>query len=428
MARTGCAVVTGLALIAALTGCGDDQARGPISPEELRGTEIDYLYFTDGPEEQVTRDLITRFESETGTKVNLTLVPVDQIGTTIEERTKAGHPPHVARVLTVIPHRAQVIDLRPYLRDPTFTESFLPELRPATTDRDGALLGVASDLTVNGPLINVDMFRRAGVDVPTGDTRWTWDELVAAATRVRQATGAEHAVALDRTGHRLSGLINQWGTTWFDPQGKPALDVGTATTAIQSLADLHRNETMPSKLWLGQDPTYQDALSMFLAQDVPVLFTGNWVISKLAGVARFRWQAVPNPHIQRSAAFPGGKYMIAFKKSGNPAAAAAFIEWMNSHDHQLEYVSRSFFLPTRKVLLAKGTRYPQRHEDMAVFNRATEDIGADEFATNASSLFFPLSRSIETEFASVLRGERTAASAADRLRQESERIFREKSG
>lgn len=427
MARAGRTVVTGITMVAALTACGlfDDKSPSPISPEDLRGAEINYLSFTDGLEEQVTRDLITKFETETGARVNLSLVRPEEIGAIIEQRAAEGQPPHVARVLSVSPHRQRLSDLRPYLHDSTLPDSFLPNIKAAITGRDGEMLAAPSDLTVNGPLINVDLFRKAGVELPTADTSWTWDELVARAVEVQRANNTPHAIALDTTGHRLSGLINQWGTAPFDAEGRPGLDVAKATKAFEELARLHREGVMPTSLWLG-DPLYPDAKSMFIAQDVPVLFSGNWVISQLNTAAKFRWQAVPNPHVERSAGFPGGKYLVAFRESDNPAAAAAFIEWMTSQDHQQEYVSRSLFMPTRKDLVGR-VRYPQRHEDMAVFSRAIGQIGPSEFASNASPAFSQLSGVIIAQFVAVLRAERTPAEAAATIRSESERLYRETS-
>ena len=47
------------------------------------------------------------------------------------------------------------------------------------------MYAVPSDLTINGPMINVDAFKKAGVAVPT---KWTWDQLVTDAKKVAAPT------------------------------------------------------------------------------------------------------------------------------------------------------------------------------------------------------------------------------------------------
>ena len=65
-------------------------------------------------------------------------------------------------------------------------------------------LAVPSDITMNGPFINVDAFNEAGVAMPT---EWTWDEMIAAATEVQEANGMEFALAIDKSGHRISTVL-----------------------------------------------------------------------------------------------------------------------------------------------------------------------------------------------------------------------------
>ena len=77
---------TALCLSAALMACSpgttEDEPAAPsgdgtIDPAEFEGKTLEYVYFTDGPDEEATRELIADFEEETGATVELSIVPFD---------------------------------------------------------------------------------------------------------------------------------------------------------------------------------------------------------------------------------------------------------------------------------------------------------------------------------------------------------------
>src|SRR5688572_1747835 len=87
--------------LAALTGCGnpgqsaDDSSSAPkdtkIDPASFKGKTLTYVYFTDGPDEQATRSLIGKFEGETGAKVNLQILPFDELQNSLQARLSGGN-------------------------------------------------------------------------------------------------------------------------------------------------------------------------------------------------------------------------------------------------------------------------------------------------------------------------------------------------
>ncbi|MBP2475259.1 alpha-1,4-digalacturonate transport system substrate-binding protein [Crossiella equi] len=429
MARAFSAV---LALLVFLTSCspgdpeiGQPEDGRPARPEELRGVELNYLYFTDGPDELATRAIAEKFEQATGARVNLQLVAYADLERTLQARLAGDNPPDVARTQDLNAYRNDLLNLRPYLSDPAFADAFLDDASRAVRGPSGELLGVPSDLTVNAPFVNLDLFEKAGVPVPE---RWTWPELVAAAQKVKQATGKPFALAMDKSGHRLATVLSQFGTTFFDLEGRPALDVAKATKALALFTGLHEDGSMSKDFWLESGSRYKGANEIFLAQDAPVYFSGNWQVSQLVSNSAFRWAAAPNPCAERCGGFPGGKYMVSFKQSKHRAAAAAFIEWMNAAQRQRELVAKAQFLPTRKDLVNTGVNYPERLEDMRLLINEVRQVPAEAYTTNASAAFVRTANALRDEVSKVLSGQGTPEDAARAVRTVSERAYAEAGG
>ncbi|MGH3727388.1 MAG: ABC transporter substrate-binding protein, partial [Micromonosporaceae bacterium] len=212
-----------LAGLVALAACAPGTSADSDAPKpgstDFKGKTMTYVYFTDGPDEQVTRDRIAAFEKQTGAKVNLQVVPYADLEQSLQARLSGGEPPDVARLTDVHPFAGDLVDLRDFLGK-DYGSAFLPGQVKAASGQGGELLAVPSDLTINGPFVNVDQFKKAGVDVPE---KWTWDELLAAAKKVQKANKTEFALALDKSGHRAATVLSQYGTVMIGPDGKEAV-------------------------------------------------------------------------------------------------------------------------------------------------------------------------------------------------------------
>lgn len=382
------------------------------------GNELTYVYFTDGPDEQATRDLIAQFEERTGASVELQIVPFDNLEQQLQARLSGGNAPDVARLTNLVPFRGDLLDLRAAGQD--IGDEFLDVADEYVTGPNGELQAVPSDLTMNGPLVNTDQFEAAGVPLPSADDPWTWDELVAGARQVQQANGTEYALAFDKSGHRLAGLFSQFGTDYFAPDGSVELDRGRATEAVTLFTDLHRQGAMPADFWLESGTRYEGANDIFLAQDVPVYISGNWQVSQFAETADFGWAAIPNPCAERCGGFPGGKFMAAFQQSDNQELAAEFIAFMNSRQSQEQFARASLFLPTRTDLIESGIEYPQRSADMNVFLADVRATPEDAYPSYFSPAFDTTAQAVVEEMGAAIADQQSPAETVDRIREEAQ--------
>jgi alpha-1,4-digalacturonate transport system substrate-binding protein len=403
---------------------GDNQSSAPtkIDWSSFKGQKLTYVYFTDGPDEQATRERIAAFEKETGATVNLQLVPFADLEKTLQARLAGNSVPEVARVQNWHPYTDGLVDLTRYFGK-DYPGEFIPGEAKSAVDAQGHMFAAPSDLTMNGPFVNVDAFQRAGVPVPTGG--WTWDQMVADAKKVAEANHMESALAIDKSGHRVSTLLSQFGTSMIGPDGQEALDPAKAQKALGSLTDLMKSGAMSKDFWLESGSKYKGGNDMFLAQAVPVYLSGNWQVAQFAKSAKFNWAAVPNPCAERCGGYPGQKYMVAFKNSAKPDLGAAFVQWMNRAENQRALDQQSGWLPTRKDLTSSGIDYPQRAADMKVFLGEVAKTPEDTYPGATHGAFTGSATALVSEIAKVVAGQQDVATAVAKVKEQVAQLVRE---
>ena len=406
----------------ALAGCAPGQPSATTGPAATGAPtaaadaprELTYVYFTDGPDEAATRTLITQFEQEKDAKVNLEVVPYANLEQTLQARLAGNNAPDVARVAGLGPWLDDLADLSAVKTE--LDGAFLKGSDAFTHDEAGNPIAVFSDLTMNGPLVNVDLFEKAGVAYPKVGEKWTWAEMVAAAKQVKQSQGTEYGIAIDISAHRLSTMFSQFGTTLFAGDGtEPNWDVAKGAEAIEQFVALNNDETMPKDVFLQAGSKYAAPADVFLAQQVPVYISGNWQVASLSQKANFNWAAAPNPCEERCGGFPGGKFMVGFKQGKNVPLAAEFIAFMNSADAQTHMAVEANFLPTRNDLIEKGIQYTNRGDDMKVFLADVALTPEDTYPSNFSPVFGATGREVIAEIGQVMQGDKTAQEASEAI-------------
>lgn len=405
----------------ALAGCAPgqpatttDPAPGGQTADANAPRELTYVYFTDGPDEAATRTLIEQFEQEHDATVNLEVVPYANLEQTLQARLAGNNAPDVARVSGLGPWLEDLADLSAAKDD--LDGQFIAGSDAFTHDADGNPIAVFSDLTMNGPLVNVDLFEKAGVSYPKLGEKWTWDEMVAAAKQVKESQGTEYGIAIDISAHRLSTMFSQYGTTFFAGDGlQPNWDVTKGAAAIEQFVALNNDETMPKDVFLQAGSKYAAPADVFLAQQVPVYISGNWQVASLSSKADFNWAAAPNPCAERCGGFPGGKFMVGFKQGKNVPLAAEFIAFMNSAEAQTHMAVEANFLPTRNDLIEQGIEYTNRGDDMKVFLADVALTPDDTYPANFSPVFGATGREVIAEIGAVMQGSKSAQEASEAI-------------
>ncbi len=371
--RSKIAIAASLVLSAGLvaTGLPSAQAAGlqPTAAQlsAWKGKTISYYFYNDSQAElDTTKSQIAAFEKLTGATVKLDVIPFTNYDPTLQARLAAGNAPDVARLNNPGLYINDSLDLEKYLGRKYKTEFLKGSTLQVTHPTTKKLIGVPYDLTVNGPFINVEMFKEAGVAVPTS---WNWTELIAAGKKVQKATGSEYAFAIDKTGHRVSTVMSHFGAYMVDKNKRNVLRSSKfrAEKAVKMITDLYVADLAPRDLWIGTGTKYSSPTAIFLGQQTPIFFSGNWQVASLAKDAKFEFAAVPNPKELNGGGWPGGKFLTAFNTSKTPDLAAYFVYYLADTAQMEEMDKNAFWLPVRVDLVEKGVKYATRSSDMAVF-------------------------------------------------------------
>lgn len=373
--RSKLAIGISLALTAGLVATGLPSAQADtvdLKPTAAqlaawKGKEITYYFYNDSQAElDTTKAQIADFEALTGAKVKLDVIPYTSLDTQLQARLAAGNVPDVARLNNPGLYQKDSLDLEKYFTRKYVSEFLKGSTLQVTDPTTKKLIGVPYDLSMNGPIINVDQFKKAGIPVPTS---WNWKQLIESAKAVQKANGTEYAFAMDKSGHRFSTIWNSFGIYMVDKNQKNVLTVtpNRAATVLKMITDLYKADLAPRDLWIGSGTKYASPVAVFIGQQVPVFFSGNFNLATLVRDAKFNFQVVPNPKELNGGGWPGGKFLVAFKASKTPDLAAYFLHYLADAAQMEQMDKAAFWLPTRNDVVAKGVAYPSRQLDMNIY-------------------------------------------------------------
>lgn len=330
--------------------------------------ELRMIYYTDGNEDVVTRELLDRFEAENpDIKVVMDVVDYAKgIQENLPIQLEAGEAPDMGRVTQLGQLSPYYLDLTDYVADPQYWEDnfgpYLQWLRPP--GETTGIYGFHTQLTLTGPFINRTLFEQAGVEVPSDSSdSVTWEEWVAAAKEVAEATGTPFAVAIDRSGHRLAGPAISMGATFLDAEGYPrVVDDAGIRAAMEMVADWHAEEITPLEVWAGAGGTYAAAADFFINGQLVMYMSGSWQIGAFTAKIgdAFDWEAVPNPCGPAACTgMPGGAALVAFDRGedSHPAEVARVMDYLTSPEAMAEFHARTLFLPGHLGLAAEGVTW-----------------------------------------------------------------------
>ena len=342
----------------------------------------------------------------------------------LQPQAEAGTPPDLARVTAFTRYSAFLLDLRPYLKDAATWEKnwspqFLQALRPSG-DTTG-LYGFPTQFTVSGPFINRTLFAQAGVPVPSDTSdKVTWDEWVAAATKVAQLTKTDYAVAIDRSGHRFWGPSLSMCATFVKSMTDKVFTVDTPgfRKAAEMLIGWSKNKLMPPEVWGGSGGQYTAANTFFINGKLVFYFAGSWAVQQFtSGIGnKFEWEAVPNPYGDcGSTGMPGGAALIAFKASKNPKEVGKLVDWLSSDAILEEFSAKALFLPGSLSLAKKGITYPTSSKVLNVFLKEIPKLFPEAYNLQYQVLTATFNPEMRDRLSQVINGELTLDEAIKKI-------------
>lgn len=372
--------------------------------------ELRFTWYNDGQEGQVLRTQLDQFEKENpDIKVVIDTIAFKDLHTTLVAQAEVNKAPDLARETEPQRYYGKLLDLAPMLKDAkAYSANYSPALLNVLAGTEkGTITGFPLDFTSSGPFVNVALFKKAGVEIPSDKgEKVTWDQWIAAAKQVRDKTAVPYAVAIDCSGHRWFSTVLQYGGKFFDANGKFTIDTPQFRKAAEMLIGWHKDGLAPLEVWGGScDPN--GALSVFVAGQVPLYYGGSFRVSNFDKTIadKFEWKAVPNPCIETCTGMPGGGFVIAFKNTQYPKEVARLVDYLTTKSVAAEFAVKSPLLPARLDLSKEGLTYPNRPADLGVFLSAVGKTSDEAFALQNSPLIGAVNVESRDRLRQVIVGE-----------------------
>jgi alpha-1,4-digalacturonate transport system substrate-binding protein len=334
-----------------------------------------------------TQDLIQTFLKEysrdhPGIDFSVSIVQYSALTAKINTLVTAGEPPDILEVTTayIQTYADQALDLAHYTDKATLLNRYLPSY--AAFIRAGEkVIGVPIEATINGLFYNKELFRQAGVDVPTDpDHVWTWSDFKETLQKVMRLPSCRIGVAYDCSVQRWSNLLYQANGRWISEDGKRILpNPDAAKEALTYFRSLVEAKLVPTSSWPGKT----DGGPLFKTGVAAMMWAGNWELKTLVeGGTRFPFGTTFFPKDAIRAACPGGEFLIGFDKSPNHEDAAKLLLWWAEPSTTKSYLERlggSLLSPMKDLPVNYG-KYAEYLKPMLDDLAATPEWVAEDLA------------------------------------------------
>lgn len=376
---------------------------GLMSSTAADAGDVRIMWYSDGVEGEVLQDLLNRFMAE-NPDINVVLdnVAYTVITEQLPIQLEAGQGPDIARVTNLKAQAQHWLDMRPLLPDPAYwDENFGAQADWMRPDGSDAITGFMTQITLTGGFANKTLFEQAGVELP-GDGA-TWDDWAQATRAVAENQQVPFAMALDRSGHRLTGPNLSYGANYIAADGKPAaLDEG-AKAFITKFVGWTSDGTMMKDVWVSAaGSTYRAAAEDFINGQLVYYYSGSWQVPNFAAKIgdAFDWLATGSPcGPVACTGMPGGAGLVAVKYTKNPKDVANLMDWLASEEIVKEFSERTLFIPAHKGVLAQGLDF--KTDDPQV-KAALDAFVAASATTSAEALKLPGWRWSDTVYGALV--------------------------
>ncbi len=398
-------------------------AAGAAQAQELR-----FMCYQDGVECEAWADAFATFEAENdGITVIVDEVPYAAIIESLPVQLEVGEGPDLARVTDYGGLARFLLDVRPHVSDAASIDARYGQSLAWSRVGDNAADGIyhiVDQLTATGGFANATLFEQAGVDMPGPGA--TWDEWAEASRAVRDATGVDFAMAIDRTGHRFAAPAISYGAALFDDDGH-ALVIDDGFRAFsEQFVGWHADETMARDVWAGAGGgTYQDAAGEFINANLVMYYSGSWQIGRFDRDIGDAFDWVATGGICGPAActgMPGGAGIVGFNHTQHPEAVAKVMEFIARDDVQAQVLARTRNLPANANLQAEGIAYEGVSDDVAAaltaFASSVPGFSDTAFALQGYQFNRAVYTTIPARITQAIVGELSLDEALERLEQD----------
>ncbi|MEN8906502.1 MAG: sugar ABC transporter substrate-binding protein [Clostridiales bacterium] len=367
---------------------------------------------------------LEKWEEKTGSKVEIIVIPYDDQLIKFPSMAKNKDLPDL--IVTTRLHQKypdEFIDLSKEDDTSKFESTALKVIGQA--DNSDKITGFPYQYTITNMYYNKDVFDEAGLEAPTIDNPWSWDEVYKNAELLQKKGAVKYGLAVDFSRARYDTLMYANGGSIVEKKDESFIITVTGNETVSTLekfAEMN-NKAMPKAIWAGG--TNDNPADYFKNGNVGMYLSGSWNYNDFStNIDSFKFAVMPTPKgSSSSSAIIGGTGLTVPKNAENKELAIEFIKWM------FEEENYQYFLDNEKGLSAlNDVLYePANEEAEADFKVLLSEVDSvtESFMTDKSSGWTGY---LDNEYRNYLRkaisGELTPKKALDEFAKD----LSEKSG
>ncbi|MDO5415665.1 MAG: sugar ABC transporter substrate-binding protein [Lachnospiraceae bacterium] len=246
--------------------------------------------------------------------------------------------------------------------------------------------GLPSQFTTTNFYYNADAFKAAGVEVPTVEKPWTWDELYENAAKIQASGAVKYGFAADVSRARYDILMYANGGSLVKQDGdtfKVNVNCPENVATLESFVKANADGVMPKAIWAGGST--DNPVEYFKNGDAAILLSGSWNYnSMLTDVTKFEFGVMPSPKGSVSqAAIIGGSALAIPENAKNKDVAAEFVKWFYEEENFKDYLQNDKGLSSLNTVVYE----PADEKAAADFKLLQNEVGyvTDTFMVDESS-------------------------------------------
>lgn len=280
--------------------------------------------------------------------------------------------------------------------------------------------GLPSQFTITNFYYNADAFEKAGIEVPTAEEPWTWDELYANAEKLQQEGGVKYGFASDVSRARYDILMYANGGSLVEKSGETFKVTVNSTENVETLerfVKANEDGIMPKAIWSGGST--DNPVEYFKNGDVAILLSGSWNYNPMLNeVKNFEFGVMPSPKgVESQAAIIGGAALAIPEQAKNSELAEDFIKWFYDEVNFKNYIQEDAGLSSLKDVVYEPTN-EKAAKDFEIL-QGEVDYVTDTFMIDESSSWKTYKDNEYRDYIKrAVSGEMTAKQALDAFAKE----------
>ena len=320
-----------------LAACGGSSNSGAPAPAE---TQADGSVKTEGrtmkvlnPEEPGAEDALNKameaWAAEAGVTLDKMVISHDDQLTKFPSLAKNKDLPDLiqtTRLHQLYPE--EFVDMSTVVDTSLFEESALKIV--GKDYKSDKISGLPSQFTTTNFYYNKDAFAAAGVEAPTVENPWTWDELYENAAKIQAAGNIKYGFVADVSRARYDILMYANGGSLTVKDGdsfKVAVNSPANVSTLEQFVKANEDGVMPKAIWAGGST--DNPVEYFKNGDVAILLSGSWNYNSMTtDITKFEFGVMPSPKGTVSqAAIIGGSALAIPENAKNKDLAEEFVKW-----------------------------------------------------------------------------------------------------